>query len=302
MRCWRRWILMAWALAICAAAHAAEDVLPQSGAVAGWSRQGEPRSFTPKNLWEYIDGAADLFLSYGFAGLDAAQYAKDGSAEPSVTIDVYDMGMPLNAFGAFTSERGEGVKPLAVGAQGYSGDGLAAFWKGRYYVKIAVLDDDDAGEAADALAARTAARLTGTTALPGELERLPAGNRVAGSERYVRKDALGHKALANVISADYRVSKATATVHIADLATGSQAKQAWEKLREFEKRAGSGFAALKGVGEAGFAVRDSGYGEMAVARSGRFVVIAASEKAGRGAVTGLLREAVLGLGRDQQPK
>jgi hypothetical protein len=270
------------ALVACGAAYAdaKQDRLPPGSAVAGWTRQGEARSFTPKNLWEYIDGEADLFLAYGFAGLETAQYAKADDAERSITVDVYDMGAPLNAYGVFSSERGEGAKPVAVGAQGYAGDGLVAFWRGSYYVKIATMDTGDA-EAALSLAAATAERLRGTSELPSEFKRLPAKDRISGSERYVRKDALGHKALTNVVSADYRAGKALATLHLAHLLDGEKAKQAWQKLRDFEGQAGEGLTGVSGIGEAAFAVRDSSYGKMVVARQGRFVVIAAGEKSDR---------------------
>jgi len=191
------------------------------------------------------------------------------------------------------SERPEQTPGLAIGAQGYFADGLLAFWKGAHYVKVSAQESDEA--AARTLATATAEQLSGTTALPVEFRRLPVKSRVPGSERYVRKDALGHKALTNVISADYSVTKVMVTVHVADLLNPAQAKQAWEKLRDFEKRAGSGFAAMKGIGESGFAVRDSGYGEMAVARAGRFVVIGMSEKAGRAAVKESVKGTVAGL-------
>jgi hypothetical protein len=273
-------LVIAAALAVCgaAAADVATSVLPPGEAIS--AQREQPRSFNPQNLYEYIDGAADLFLSYGFEDLVTAAY--DLGEEHAITVDVYDMAAPLNAFGVFMSERPERTPSLALGAQGYFANGLLAFWKGRYYVKISGLESDEAVERT--LAAATAERLSGPTALPAEFAQLPAKGRVPGSERYVRKDALGHKALTNVISADYTVGKATVTLHLADLLTPAQAEQAWEKLRDFEKRSGTAFAEVSGIGDSGFAARDSGYGEMVVALAGRFVVISTSEKAGRGAV------------------
>jgi hypothetical protein len=283
--------MIAAALAVCGAAAAAAPLgaLPAGEVIS--ARREQPRSFDGKNLYEYIDGAADLFLSYGFTGLATAAY--DLGEQHSITVDVYDMAAPINAFGVYTSERPEQTPELAIGAQGYFANGLLAFWKGPYYVKISGQESD--GAAARTLATATAGQLQGTTALPAEFRRLPARGRVPGSEWYVRKDALGHKALTNVISADYSAAEATVAVHVADLLNPAQAKQAWEKLRDFEKRAGSSFVAVKGIGESGFAARDSGYGEMVVALTGRFVVIGASEKAGRAAVKDLVKGTVGGL-------
>ena len=33
--------------------------------VEGWTQTGEVRMYTADNLWEYIDGAAVLFVEYG---------------------------------------------------------------------------------------------------------------------------------------------------------------------------------------------------------------------------------------------
>jgi hypothetical protein len=292
MRSWPSWVLIvAAALAVSGAvdAEVTPSMLPPGEAIS--AQREQPRSFNPKGLYEYIDGAADLFLAYGFGELVTAAYSL--GEQHSITVDVYDMAAPINAFGVFGSERPEQTPGLGIGPQGYFTNGLLAFWKGQYYVKISGQESDEA--AARTLATATAERLSGTTALPVEFRRLPAKGRVPGSERYVRKDALGHKALTNVISADYGAAKSTATVHVADLLTPAQAKQAWENLRDFEKGAGSAFAAVKGIGESGFAVRDSGYGEMVAVRAGRFVVIGMSGKAGRAAVKELVKGTAAGL-------
>jgi hypothetical protein len=297
MGCWRSAtaLLVLAALTVGSAALAdGPDLLPPSGAVAGWSREETPRSFTAKNLWEYIDGAADLFLAYGFARVEAAQFVGDGGAERSITVDIYDMGAPINAFGIYVNEKSDDAKPLAAGVQGYEAGELLALWKGRYYVKLAVMDAGDA-EPARALATATAERLTGSSGLPAEFGRLPSEGRIAGSEKYVRKDALGHKALSNVVSADYRLGEATAALHLADLADAIQARQAWQKLRSFEKQAGQKLVSMSKMGEAAFAVRDGSSGEMVVARQGQFVIIAMSEKAGRADLAKLADRAIVGL-------
>ena len=269
------------------------DSLPPSGLAEGWSRQGEARSFTPAKLYEYIDGAADLFLSYGLKEMAAATYAKDGAPDRLITVDIYDMGAPLHAYGIFATERpARGVS--SFGAEGYVSDGLVAFAKGRYYVKIAVMESDDVAQGR-LLGEQVAKRFPGSWGLPAEFKRLPARGRVAGSERYVRKDALGHRGLTDVISAEYRVGTTLTAVHIADLTTAAQAKQSWQKLREFEQRAGAGVTAIAGVGEECFAARDASYGEFAAARKGRFVVIGTSETAKRNPVMALVTRAVAGV-------
>ena len=115
-------------------------------AIPGWSAKGAMREYDAKTLYEYIDGAADLFNSYGFVRLATADYVS-GAGEHAVTVEVYDMGEPLHAFGLFASERPPDVKALGLGNQGYAGDGVVAFWQGRQYVKVSQLSGEGLDDA-----------------------------------------------------------------------------------------------------------------------------------------------------------
>src|SRR5574340_658280 len=86
----------------------AADLLPGTAAVPGWPARVESRTYTPQTLYECIDGAADLFLAYGFQTLTHGEYGADDAH--LITVDVYDMGAPLHAFGVFSSERPAAVK------------------------------------------------------------------------------------------------------------------------------------------------------------------------------------------------
>lgn len=51
-------------------------LLPEE--VNGWKLNKKEQSFTPINLFSYIDGAAELYLSYGFRGLHVRGFEKPG--------------------------------------------------------------------------------------------------------------------------------------------------------------------------------------------------------------------------------
>jgi len=263
----------------------ADAPMSPPAAIPGWSAKGAVREYDAKALYEYIDGAADLFNSYGFVRLVTADYVSD-VGERAVTVDVYDMGEPLNAFGLFASERPPEVKALDLGNQGYAGDGVVAFWQGRQYVKVLQLSGDGLDDAR-AFAKATAALLPVSSGLPAEFARLPAADRVRDSERYVRQSALGHKLLDNVISAEYRVGKATAELHLVDLTSPERANAAWTKLREFEAKTGKHLTPLAGLGDEAFVVRDPSSGLMIAARRHSCVLVAMSQTASRAAVTDL---------------
>ena len=65
----RRWMLAAVAVAIVALAAGSGckkskvNPFPASGAVAGWEKTGDTRVFAAKDLWQYIDGDAEQYIS-----------------------------------------------------------------------------------------------------------------------------------------------------------------------------------------------------------------------------------------------
>ncbi|MFH1574022.1 MAG: DUF6599 family protein, partial [Acidobacteriota bacterium] len=79
------------------------SLLPGNNAVAGWSAADQPRFFGPGDLWEYINGAADGYLTYGFRQVVTAEYSHSETQSQAV-IDIYRMQDPRNAFGIYTQE------------------------------------------------------------------------------------------------------------------------------------------------------------------------------------------------------
>jgi len=275
----RALLIVAMAALTCALPAVAGDdlihILPSDG-VEGWVLRETPRSFHAETLYEYIDGNADLFLSYGFQEVVVGDYIAVGGNEGLVTVDVYDMGASLHAFGVYRSEKPLDVRAYPIGAEGYRTGNLLAFWQGGCYVKIATVEGENS-EAPGRLAEVVAKKIVGQTALPDELKLLPVEDRVPGSERYFKQSALGHRFLDEVIGAQYRAKRGVAYLYLGNLGEIEKAEAALEALREFEREAKVEPSELSGIGEDAFAVRDRYFGETIVARLGQFVVLAMSE-------------------------
>jgi hypothetical protein len=179
----------------------------------GWTKEGEPASYSPDDLFEYIDGAADAYLSYEFEELSAVSY--DGGEKRSISIEVYRHLGLRNAFGIYSQERSSKAKFMAIGTEGYYETGVVNFFHGPYYVKVAGfnLGEDDEKILTDA--ARTvAARIGGDSRFPAVLECFPPGGRIDHSERYFARDIMGHGFLRCAYSADYGSVGETARVYI----------------------------------------------------------------------------------------
>ncbi len=302
MRCWLS-ALAAFAVVVTfLVASAGGDVvelLPEPDSVPGWMLKEEPRTYGLDDLYQYINGNADLFLSYGFVRVAVGDYAPTDGTEGWISVDVYDMGAPLHAFGVYRAERAGGVDAVAVGTEGYAGDGLLAFWQGRYYVKVLMIDGDT-GDAARRLAEKTARDICGHTGMPAELARLPADRRIPDSERYLKTSALGHRFLVEVVGAEYALAGGAGALHVADLGDSAKAREALLRLREFEAGSGAVVEDVPDVGVEAFGTRDPYYGEMVVGRVGQYVAIALSEKAGRDSLAELARTALSALPDEEE--
>ena len=82
--------------------------------IEGWGSPTAVNSYDASSLWEFINGAAETFMQYGFQGLETAEFSRDGTI---LAVSIYDMGSALNAYGIYRSERPDEVEPLAIGAQ-----------------------------------------------------------------------------------------------------------------------------------------------------------------------------------------
>jgi len=100
--------------------------------VAGWKWDGKGKSFNTKTVFEYIDGAAELYLAYGFLGLKVWRYEKTGA--PPINLEIYEQGSSEDAYGVFSFEQQD--EPAGVGQGSEFGGGLLRFWKGSYFVSV----------------------------------------------------------------------------------------------------------------------------------------------------------------------
>ncbi|MBW2324757.1 MAG: hypothetical protein JRF41_14850 [Deltaproteobacteria bacterium] len=124
----------------------------------GWKAVGGVKRFKPENLYEIINGAAELYLAYDVRDMifisfekdtDSAffidlsiydvrdmifiSFEKDTDSAFFIDLSIYDMGSPANAFGVFSVGRSSGDPSLNFGREGYYQNGSYYIWKGRYY-------------------------------------------------------------------------------------------------------------------------------------------------------------------------
>ena len=94
--------------------------------------------YDEKGLFDYIDGAAPIFIQRHYRKLAAAEMASADGAD--MVCDVYDMAEPANAESIFNAEKSATAKPVADFPDAISGPMSFVFRSGRYYVKLTAFD------------------------------------------------------------------------------------------------------------------------------------------------------------------
>lgn len=182
------WLCLVLGVALAdAASEPASVALP--AAAEGWTWDGTEVAYDARTVFDYIDGAGEMFLAYGFERLTVRRFAK--SDQPPLTIECYRMASAEAAFGVFSFERqGEGV---GIGQGSEQGGGLLRFWKGRYFVSVFADGEGAEAEAAVlALARRTAASIREEGKPPRAVGLLPGKDAglIETSVRYVTSHIL----------------------------------------------------------------------------------------------------------------
>ena len=112
----------------------ASSPFPASNTVSGWTKTGETRTFKAADLWQYIDGDAERYVSAGVVTSSTADYKCNGSIE--ATADVYAMSDEAGAKKVFDSDPAQDSRPASIGdASRIFGQSLI-FRKGPYLVRI----------------------------------------------------------------------------------------------------------------------------------------------------------------------
>lgn len=169
--------------------------------VEGWSLTQDETVYNPNNLFDVIDGAADLFLEYDFVDLHIGRYVK-GDLE--IKAELYKHGTPVDAFGMYSQERFADYHFVELGVQGYQEKGALNFLSGLYYVKISTIQEGSSAQDAMLLIAKAVEKhLQQSKSLPSTLQAFPTDKRKPYSEQYVAKSFLGYSPLNRVFVAGY---------------------------------------------------------------------------------------------------
>jgi hypothetical protein len=204
-------------------ATAQEFVLPE---LEGFKKTTNYPVFGPENLWDFINGAADTYLAYGFVDLHVAEYKKGKNV---IKLEIYRHSDNTMAFGIYSTERSPSFRFMNLGAQGYIADGAINFFKGNYYVKIRTYSKSEKTlQSTESLAIRVANMLEGGSEMPAVLSKFPEIGRKMNEETYINESVLGHKFLNKAYKAVYEIGTDNFSIFIMENSSTEEARKSVE--------------------------------------------------------------------------
>ena len=224
-------------------------LLPGSAQLEAWTTDEGPVAYGPDDLYEYMDGGAERYLGYGFRSLVHARYCLRDEPSACVTLDLFDMGADLGAFGIYRSVLSSTAAPRDWGAEGNENGAIASCWRGSVFVHAEADDERPALiEMMETLVANACARAAGGDSLPAILDPLPRDALVVQSERYVASDLLGFSFLPGGVLATYKLAGREGELFFSDTGSEGAALDAIARLRAHHAKKGTLVRSLPAVG------------------------------------------------------
>ncbi|MBT8355628.1 MAG: hypothetical protein KJO60_13960 [Desulfofustis sp.] len=121
------------------------DLVPESlGSNPVLTRTEEMRIWSPDNMYEHVNGEAELLIRYGTRGLGFSAY--ENEAGDYVSVDILDLGEPINAYGLYRLYAGcDGEELQISGATVLVDDYTQYGFYDRYFLRINL----DTGDSTD---------------------------------------------------------------------------------------------------------------------------------------------------------
>ena len=243
--------------------------LPDSIGSPAWIRAPEIQHFAGDSLYDYIDGAAEMYHKYEFVEVVAAEYRL---GERVITADIYSFRRPDRSFGMYATLRPDGPDTLALGIEGFAFGPNLVFVKGAYVVNVYGYEDTDETVAdTRAIAAAIEQRLVGTTRKPEMFSHFPQSRRIEFTEKIFAEAFLGQDFLRDIYTIDLSddlSGRAPARFFLAE----DESRRMFDAWRESAARGGTSIRVLSGmqlpagwVGGECLVLEDHSYGVVLVA-------------------------------------
>ena len=175
---------------LCGSSFAADDMrgfFPGPQEVAGWAMSASIETYEGAKIYDFIDGAGEVFMKYNFEVVSAVEYK--GPQDAVISVEVYRMKTPEDAYGVFAYHKPAKAETLAVTQAGYVSGMAAGVWRNVHYVKIQGIEEKPGvAEAVREFAKSMAGKIPGEGNLPLLFKVLEVDGLQKGSVKFARSN------------------------------------------------------------------------------------------------------------------
>lgn len=236
-------------------------VFPQ---LPSWKSDGKVLSFNKDNLFEHIDGAAEFYFSFGFEMLKVASWTNSGA---ELTIEVYDLGSPLNAWGIYSNEKSAKAQTVAVGLEAYGDANTFNFVTGKFYVKMNGTQlEKVSGFSLKTVAEEFAKTLCANPEYPKVVGLFPKENLLVNTCQYIPSEFMGLGFLGSAVRAKYSAGGEEITLFIVERADAAAIEKIVTKYASYSD------TKIKKVAEGDFLLKDPFNGNVFLRWKGNYLM------------------------------
>ena len=131
------------------------EALPEM--VMEWKKTGEDQVYDDRTIFDYINGAAEVYRAYGMKRCFSRRYTHPQG--PAIILDIFEMDSSEEAFGVFTHDL-DG-DPLDLGQDALYRAGWLRFWKDRFLVSMTIEQESETANQAARELGKAVASLIG---------------------------------------------------------------------------------------------------------------------------------------------
>lgn len=211
-----------------------DALFPASKTILSWKWDGRPVHYSSETLYELINGEAELYNAYSFKNLSVLTYYSGSVEDTFLTVHIYDMSTPENAFGVYSSYRYPGYEFQTIGSEAMISDFGLKFYQGPYFVDITYGDMTESIQKAGLFIAKSISKQIPEVAeKPDVIRQLPKQQMLPYSIRYKAREMLNQSFMPAGVEAKYVMSTSEMTGFVVFFPNNEKATQALSGLKKF---------------------------------------------------------------------
>jgi len=236
----------------------------------GWILVEGPRVFTKANLFEHINGQAELFFKYGFQKCTFAVYEDRKNSENQIDVDIYDMGSVLQSFGIFSRLRSDDP-PGGFGLDSCQDARSILFYKGKYFIMLYATTENPS--VLNQLAMDIESKISDPSPPPREIGFFPKSGLRPGSVQFFSEGLLGHQFLPQGFQGTYLAGNKEFHLFMAIFKNEQAARKAFETYKNYLSTKGQLFNQIPAkFAPDAFRGEDPYQGELLIVQKGLYLL------------------------------